>query len=294
MPQRSYKIEFFQLSIVPNEDFSSVRELLEALEDDEYETSLEIGGSTREIWGLTFDRYPDSVCGQFRKFRNTDIPEIGSLGEDAELIELEDDEGLIEKNFFIYYEQNDLLAWHKNSHSSGINQFAKFLSETAGLKVTAAPIIQSEAIARLMNGNVELKKIEFTLPRPTNPRLYPQDDFGSTILGMLNDANADSLKISMGVDLRRADTEGKMVNRLKRTLRNVVSNGASTARAHVFEDGVEYPIDLIADRVFSWQTVETNANFPPNNTMYGIIDAAKAECQEELDGYFGAMEDALL
>lgn len=294
MPLRSYKIEFFQLSIIPNQDISSVRDLFEALDADEYDTSLEIGGFTREIWRLVFDRFDNSVCGQFRKFRDTDIPEIGSVGEDAEQIELEDDEGLIERNFFVYYEQNDLLAWHKNSHSSGVNQFANFLSTTAGVKVTAAPVIQSDAIARLMSGDVDLKKIEFTLPRPTNPRLYPEDDFGSSILGMMNNADADSLKISMGVDMRRADTEGKLTSRLKRTLRNLVRNGASTARAHVIDDGVEYPIDLIADRVFSWQSVETNAHFPPNYTMYGIIDTAKAERQEELDGYFGAMEDALI
>jgi hypothetical protein len=294
MPLRSYKIEFFQLSIIPNQDISSVRDLFEALDADEYDTSLEIGGFTREIWRLVFDRFDNSVCGQFRKFRDTDIPEIGSVGEDAEQIELEDDEGLIERNFFVYYEQNDLLAWHKNSHSSGVNQFANFLSTTAGVRVTAAPVIQSDAIARLMSGDVDLKKIEFTLPRPTNPRLYPEDDFGSSILGMMNNADADSLKISMGVDMRRADTEGKLTSRLKRTLRNLVRNGASTARAHVIDDGVEYPIDLIADRVFSWQSVETNAHFPPNYTMYGIIDTAKAERQEELDGYFGAMEDALI
>lgn len=294
MPQRSYKIEFFQLNLVPNQDVSSIRDLFEALDDGEYDTSLEIGGFTREVWGLVFDRFANSVCGQFRKFRDTDIPEIGSIGEDAEQIELDDGEGLIEKNFFVYYEQNDLLAWHKNSHSSGINQFVNFLSSVTGAKVTAGPILQSDAIARLMSGDVELKKIEFTLPRPTNPQLYPQDDFGSTILGMMNNADADSLKISMGVDLRRADTEGKLARRLKRTLRNLVSNGASTARAHVLEDGIEYPIDLIADRVFSWQSVETNAYFPPSFTMYGIIDTAKAECQEELDAYFGAMEDALI
>lgn len=294
MPERSYKIEFFQLSLIPNQDVTSIRDLLEAIRDNEYDTSLEISGFTREVWGLVFDRFPASVCGQFRKFRNTDIPEIGSIGEDAEQIELDDDEGLIEKNFFVYYEQNDLLAWHRNSHSSGVNQFIKLLSTVAGVRVTASPIIQSDAVARLMSGAVELKKIEFTLPRPTNPQLYPDDDFGTTIVGMMNDADADSLKISMGVDLRRADTEGKLANRLKRTLRNIVGHGATTARAYVFEDGVEHPIDLIADRVFSWQSVETNAYFPPNLTMYGMIDAAKAECQEELDGYFGAMEDALI
>ncbi|QKN80772.1 DUF6731 family protein [Scandinavium goeteborgense] len=294
MPQRSYKIEFFQLSITPNQDVSSIRDLFQALSDEEYETSFEIGGFTREVWGLVFDRFDDSVCGQFRKFRNTDIPEIGSIGEDGEEIELEDDEGLIEKNFFVYYEENDILAWHKNTHSSGVNQFVNFLSSTAGLKIKAGPILQSDAIARLMSGDVELKKIEITLPRPTNPQLYPQDDFGSSILEMMNNADADSLKISMGVDMRRTDTEGRLTGRLKQTLRNLVRNGASTARAHVFDDGVEYPIDLIADRVFSWQSVETNAHFPPNLTMYGMIDTAKAERQEELDGYFGAMEDALL
>lgn len=294
MSHREYKIEFFQLNFLPNQDISSIRELFEALFEEEYDTALNIGGFTRETWGLLFDRFPNSVCGQFRKFRNTDIPEIGVIGEDAEQIELEDGEGLIERNFFVYYEENDILAWHKNGHSSSVNQFANFLSNTSGLRISASPILQPEAVNRLMQGNIELKKIEVTIPRPTNPALYPDDDFGSDMIRMMNSADADSLKITMGVDLRRADTEGKLSNRLKNMLRNIVRSGASTARAHVFDDGVEYPIDLIADRVFSWQSVETNAQFPPNLTMYGIIDTAKAERQEELDDYFGAMDDTLI
>ncbi|EMK5854217.1 hypothetical protein V9I00_002098 [Salmonella enterica] len=294
MASRNYKIEFFQLSIVPNQDISSVRELFEAIDAEGYESALNIGGFTREMWGLLFDRFPSSVCGQFRKFRDTDIPEIGSVGEDAEELELEEGEGLIERNFFVYYEDNDLLAWHKNGHSSSVNQFANFLGNTSGLRVTAAPVLQSDAIARLMNGEIELKKIEITLPRPTNPTLYPDDDFSSDLFDIMDNSSADSLKITMGVDLRRADTQGKLTSRLKNTLRNIVKNGASTARAHVIDDGIEYPIDLIADRVFSWQSVETNANFPPSRTMYSIIDTAKAECQEELDGYFGSMADSLI
>lgn len=294
MATRSYKIEFFQLSLIPNADVSSLRDLFESLDDNFFSTDLNIGGFTREIWGLVFDRFPSSVCGQFRKFRNTDVPEIGVVGGIAEEINLEEDEGLIEKNFFVYYEEHDILAWHKNNHSSGINQFSNFLSSTSGAKIQANPLLQADAIERLMRGNVELKKIEITLPRPTNPTLFQGDDFGPDLIDLMSSANADSLKVSLAVDMRRADTEGKLTGRLKNTLRYIVRNGATTAKAIVFEDGIEHPIDLIADRVFSYQQVETDAHFPPNLTMYGIINTAKDDCQEDIDGYFGAMEDALL
>jgi hypothetical protein len=294
MAKRSYKIEFFQVSLNPNADANDIRDIFEGIRDEDFDAALEIGGFTREVWGLLFDRFPSSVCGQFRKFRDTDIPEVGVVGGDAEEIDLEDGEGLIEKNFFVYYEDHDLLAWHKNNHSSGVNQFVNFLTAISGAKVSVSPILQSDAIERLMNGDVELKKIEITLPRPTNPRFYKGDDFGPDLIDLMGSANADSLKISLGIDLRRADTEGSLTSRLKNTLKYIVKNGATTAKAIVFEDGIEHPIDLIADRVFSYQDVDTDAHFPPNLTMYGIINTAKDDCQEEIDGYFGSMEDALI
>ncbi|MEN4658721.1 DUF6731 family protein [Pantoea agglomerans] len=293
MPARSYKIEFFQLDVVPTAEISSVRELFEAVDDEELDADLEVGGFTRELWKLVFDRYPDSVCGQFRKFRDTDIPEVGSVGGDAEQIDLEDGEGLIEKNFFIFYEERNILAWHKNNHSSGVTQFVNFLSKISGAKASALPILQPDAIERLMNEDVELKKIEFTLPRPTNPTLYRDDNFSSSILSLMNDSEADTIKLSMAVDLRR-DAEQRLSSRLKNTLRNITRYGASSAKAIVFdENGYEYPIDLIADRVYSYQFIETDRHFPPNLTMYGIIDTAKSDCQEALDGYFGALEDSM-
>lgn len=296
MPSRDYKIEFFQLNFMPNGNFESLPSIFAAISDadnNECPSSQSQGGYTREIWGLRTDRFPSTVCGQFRKFRTTDIPEIGSVGELAHEIELEDNQGIIERNFFVFYEENNLIAWHKNSHSSSINQFAKFLSTVSGSRIRALPVIQGDAIERLMSGDVTLKKIELSIPRPTNPDLYPDDDFGTNIIEMMNSTNTDSLKLSMGVDLRRADTEGQLVNRLKRTIRAFSAFGATTAKALVIEDGIEYPIDLIADRVISIQRVETDAHFPPSLTMYGIIDTAKAECQEELDAYFGSVEAAL-
>ncbi|CAM3405229.1 hypothetical protein BS639_23995 [Rouxiella silvae] len=294
MPFRDYKIEFYQLNLSPTAEIPTIRALLSLLEtDDHYLTSLAQGGYTREIWGLVYDRFPDTICGQFRKFRTTDIPEIGQVGGDSQVIELNENEGLIEKNFFVYYEEHSIIAWHKNGHSSRVIQFANFLSSCGGCKISAGPVLQPDAISRLMSGNIELKKIELTIPRPTNPELYPEDDYGRGLIEMMNNLDADSLKLSLGVDLRRADSEGKLSNRLKNTLRAIVETGATTARAHVFENGVEHPIDLIADRVVSNQSVETDAHFPPSFTMYGIINTAKTECQGELDDYFGALEDAI-
>lgn len=293
MPQRSYKIEFFQLDVLPNAEIASVRDLFVAVDDGDLDADLKLGGYTRELWKLIFDRYPNAVCGQFRKFRDTDIPEIGVVGGDAEQIDLEDGEGLIEKNFFIFYEEKNILAWHKNNHSSGVNQFVNFLSEISGTKASALPILQPDAISRLMNDEIELKKIEFTLPKPTNPELYNSDDFSTNILNLLNDSSADTIKVSMAVDLRR-DAEQRLSSRLKTALKNIAGYGASSAKAIVFdENGYEYPIDLIADRVYSYQSVETDRYFPPNLTMYGIIDEAKSDCQEALDGYFGALENSL-
>ncbi|QBH95755.1 hypothetical protein EKN56_04675 [Limnobaculum zhutongyuii] len=291
--ERKYKIEFFQLDMTITADYPSPWEVFSAITEEGAETSLNSGGITRDIWGLRDRNRPLSFVGEFRKFRTTDVPEIGEVGSPAEDIELDENEGIIEKNFFVYYRNHRLLGWHNNSHAGGAKHLATFLSNLLGIKVKLNPVLKTDAIRRLMNGNTTVKKISVSIPRPTNPELYPDDDFGRQTIDMMDHMSADSLRLELGINSRRGDSAGALADRIKQALRAFASSGATTAKAQVIEDGIEYPIDLIADRIISFQSVETNARFPPSGTMYRLIDDAKRDCQEDIDGYFGTLENAL-
>lgn len=286
----SYKIDFYQISLTPTADVQSVRAGFSSMLDGTIRNVVDGGrGYTRELFGLT--RRRRSLGGVLRKFRTSDLPAIGAIGRATEDIPLGPDQGVIEENFFVYYREHDLLGWHINAHGSHPSRFAEFLSAVWDTEVVIEPVIQPDAARRLMSGGTELKKIIVTIPRPTNPDLYPNDNFSSSVLTAMGNAGADTLHLEMGVDLRRS-SDNRLARAVKQTLRNLHSLGASTAKATVIEDGFQHTIDLIADRVSSRQRAETDGR-PPAETMYGLIDDAREECSEAIDGYFGTMENAL-
>lgn len=292
---KKYTIDFFQLSLQPTSSIPSVEKGFELIAGAKKSSPLSIGGYTREIWKPLARKHRDGPCfaGQFRKFRTDDLPEIGSTGEDASEIELEDDEGLVERNFFVFYPKHQVLGWCRNSHGNTPNQFARFLSSLWSTKVEAGPLLQPDAAKRLMRRGVELKKIKLVIPRPANPDMYDSNEFNRELMALMSDAHADSIHLEMGIDARRADTAGTLTSRLKTALKQAASLGASSARAVVYDDGIEHPIDLIADRIFSVQEIETNAKYPPAGTMYTAIDSALHECKGQLNEYFGSDEESL-
>lgn len=95
-----------------------------------------------------------------------------------------------------------------------------------------------------------------------------------------------------GTDAVLTAPDNRLTGAIKQTLRNLHALGATTAKATVIEDGLQHTIDLIADRVSSRQRTETDGR-PPAETMYGLIDNAREECSEAIDGYFGAVDNAL-
>lgn len=295
LQDKKYTIDFFQISLQPTANTPSVEKGLELVTRSKTSSALSIGGYTREIWKPQARKNSDgtSYAGQFRKFRTDDLPEIGSAGEDASEIELDEDEGLVERNFFVFYPKNQILGWCRNSHGNTPNQFARFLSSLWLTKVEAGPLLQPDAAKRLMHRGVELKRIKLVIPRPANPDMYDSNEFNRQLMAMMSGANADSIHLEMGIDARRIDSAGTLAKRLKTALKQAASLGASSARAVVYDDGFEHPIDLIADRIFSVQEIETNAKYPPAGTMYNAIDSALHECKGQLNEYFGSDENSV-
>lgn len=292
---RRYNIDFYQLNHTSTpqvpailDGFNNILNGAPAVHN--------VKGYIRELCMLSSRNSPFgmSIGGQFRKFRTSDLPEIGAAGGDAVELELAENQGLIERNFFVFYPDRNLIGWCRNAHANTANHFADFLSTCFGTRVTAGLIIEPDAVRRLMRDDIQLKKIEVTIPRPTNPDFYPDSEFSRTIVGLLRDNGADSIHVTLGVNSRRSDTQGRLGSTLKNALSEVLGMGASTAKAIVYDDGIEQPLDLIADRVKSLQDIDTNARFPPSETMYAAIDAAYQECQGQIDDYFGSLEGAII
>lgn len=285
---KNYRIEFYQLSFKPSAKLGSLSDAFQSVLDSTSPSASNREGYTREIWGLK-KRDDGSFVGELRKFRNSNIPDKGAPGKDSSPIPLEQDEGIIERNFFVFFPRYNIVGWHRNYIACGINRFSLFLTAIFESSVKAAPLLEKEAVARLMRGDIKMKKIQLTIPRPRNPELYPDTDFSQKTLELLGDAGADTMQIVMGINTRRGDSNGRLHQNVKFAMQELVDFGAKKAVIEVFDaDGVVHPVDLIADRIVSTQSVVTDASFPPAGTMYRLIDTAYAENWESINAYIGA------
>lgn len=287
---KKFHVDFFQLVFDGiNGEIQSPYAGFVAVKDGVINSIDKNGDYSRELWNLEKKIPARSIRGELRKFRTSDLPEIGSMGQKAEQLELEDGQGIIERNFFVYYEKHHILAWHRNGHGSTARQFAKTLSKLFNASVQALPVVKTDAIERLLRGEIELKRIEVSLPKPTNPELYDSNDFCKTTLNMMSESYADSMMLSLNIDSRKPGSEGRLSSKMKRVIAEFVDLGATKARAHA--DGVMEPIDLITDRVSSTQEVETNVRYPTSASMFAMLDRARDECSEDIEAYFGVTDD---
>jgi hypothetical protein len=256
-------------------------------------TWAEVSNFIREVFRLQRRHNGASFAGQFRKFRSDDLPEIGRVGVPGAQLQIAADAGLIEKNYFIYYRDMSIVGWHSNAHGNSAGQFGRFLKAVSGTKCQVVPVLQPEAARRLLRGDVQLKQFTVSIPRPRAPEMYPDNDYGKAMLDLLAGGGGDNLHVRIGVDARRGDASAHLAGRVKRAMVELSTLGATTAKAIVYDDGFEHSIDLLADRVTSRQEVDHDGRYPPEQTMFQLIDAARQECEEPLREYFGTADDRI-
>lgn len=109
---------------------------------------------------------------------------------------------------------------------------------------------------------------------------------------MLNRAGADGMRLEMYVNLKR-NPSGVLVEGVKDLLRNMRSINATTAKAIVKENGITHAIDLVADRLSTTISYDGSSRFPTPETMYALIDSAKDECREAINGYLGTPRNTI-
>ena len=286
--QRSYIFDFYCLNPNHNDLFSTPTDLaFERLINGEAQGNYSHYGSTRELFGLTYRSHNDSYAGQIRKIRKADLPEVGAPGQHSKTIELSADEGVIEKNFFVFYKENSLLVMHRNDTANTGSHLAQLLTGAIGVAFYASPLIRPDQAEKLLNNRLNIKKFSVRVPKPTNPELYPQDSISSKTIELLNQSGADSLDVTFTIDQKLDTSAGRLTSALQSAIGSLLSMGATKAKLDTDENGKILPIDLIANRIYSKQSIKTNSYFPVSESMYKLADKAKDEQRELLDEYFG-------
>lgn len=296
MPTKQYTVEFYTGVVGADGQGGNVSQmLLELANSGEYPT-LNIKGMVHEIRELRLHHGGATFSGVFAKFREDDLPHAGSPGGDERELGLDDGEGLIEKNHFLYHSNRELLIFQRNGNGSTTSRLGAYFSDIAGETTIFNPVLQAEPTRRLMRNELLPRSLTLSFTKPSNPEMYPDDIWSNRLFSILNDAGGVRMHTRISSDARSTDEEKRYLsNRIKAAACELIDiDGVSVAKLDVEdEDGMNHPIDLIADRLLSSQEVEMDGRYPVTEAIYAALRRAKDECAAELQEIFGGQGNAV-
>lgn len=289
-----YTVEFHVGQVGADGNAGRVSNLLQQISQGDAHTVFHRNEMTYEIRELRSHNHNASYSGVLAKFRTEDFPHVGEPGGPEHQLNVGENEGLIEKNYFLYFRQNELLVWQRNRQGCSSSRLAECLSDVANETVVFNPVYQPQAVRRLMRAGVRPLALEFSIARPTNPELFPNNQWSNSLMRIMNEAGGARFFMRITSDQRSADQERRSLsNRLKAAARELVDmEGVKVLRFKVDDGGIEHPLDLIEDRISSRQEVEMEGRYPNPHSMYAALRNAREDHQAILNEYFG-LEDAL-
>lgn len=284
------RVDFFKVHVAHGSTITNAYDGFSEMINGSIPTVFTNKGYTRELYKLA-ETTSSAIYGSFRKFRDDDLPLISSIGGDEEDLVLEDGQGIVEQNCFIFYPTINVLAMHFNTHANHFSRLAETLTSLWGSKVELSTMITSDEFRRINNPNSTLVAFNAKIPKPNNPDLLPDpDDFARDSLELLDRANGDYLDIKISVD-RRFNGGMKRLVGLKNALATFKAYDPQKLFATIDEGGIISEIDLIAQRIKRVKRIEITGRHISRIALYKIIHDAYLDAEVDINEYLNIQID---
>jgi hypothetical protein len=287
MPTKEYTVKFYAGTIGADGDHATIAAAFLALQARQAPYILQEGESSYLVKDLETWNHNRSFRGVFAKVRMTGLPHVGDTAGAEQELDLQPTEGLLEKNHFIFTARRELLSYQENFYGPSTAMLGRYLTRFVRTAIDFGPVIKADAMRRFMNGNTELKKLELSIARPTNPAAFPANDFSQPMLDLMHTSDSMTLQLQLSANGpgQRGNSLAPEVKNLVRTL--IQRNAVKSAKATVQEEGTMVPLDLISDRIAVRKDVEMDGRYPVPQSVYAALDEARTDVAAELNEYFG-------
>jgi len=219
--------------------------------------------------------------GVFATIRD-DAPHIRESQGGERVIPLRDDEGILEKNHFIYYANESVLVYQINQRASHPTRFEDYLRAMAGAghAVSLDDMLTRDAWEKLRNGVV--KEFDVTFDAPRDPAAYNPTDFTSENLNTLERSGAGTMRVQL-----KATRGHQGMNKWIKQITRQLSGDQQVRKLQVKLDGEDSPIDLFANVIREKMTVEMDGRYPNTRRTFQELESAKHRAQADIDAHFG-------
>ncbi len=283
MATKSYRALFFNTSLARNNNKYYLRDIFQPLLDNHSLNSphlpaTNISGADFQIRDVT--KIGNTIHGVFGRLRDDAPNKIDNTGVESQLLLLPTDK-LVEKCYFLYHINTDILVWQSSRDVASPERFADYLSTLVSKYCSSQnilyllPIVDPNSLQRALNGSV--KSIECKIARP-NTQLVKQPKWNQHAFDLMNSLNGATVKINVSA------ARGVLQN-TKGLIKQLVENNSVTL-LKVKIDGDEDPIDLFADRVVERFIVNLNGHYPLAADVVACLETAYNNQKGILNQYF--------
>lgn len=284
MSLKKYQIRFFQGNVAVGQ--SEVSKILQKF--SEY---LLLGNSAPTILdGITKYQLRELISlnggasfkGVFAKFRD-DAPQHIAKETGAETaIMLNVDEHIIEKNYFLYQSSRELLIYQTNFSASDSSRLASYLTSFAAgaSTISFSDVLRPDALQELLAGKVKSVEVGFARPKKI-ANFAHETDWSKNMMRLLSGSGAGTITVKVSTRSKK--------QALAKEMKDVVTEFLqleSTRSLKVRLEGVERPIDLMAECIKDKMEVAMVGLYPNPLSIYAELEKAKDRQQEDLDKYF--------
>lgn len=286
MALKDFKVRFYRVTLQSSENVRpmTAQELFRHLQ------RLAIGGLCPpfnadnlgyEIRDLVVHNRGAVYQGIFATIRD-DAPHIREAQGGERIIPLADDEGILEKNHFIYYSAQSVLTYQVNQRASHPTRFETYLRAMAGMghAVSLDDMLTRDAWERLRDGVV--KEFDVSFDAPHDPAAYDPTEFSAESMRLMEQAGAGRMNLKLKAT-RGHQGMRQWVKQIARQLRR----DTQVRKLQVRLDGDESPIDLIADVIREKITVEMDGRYPNSRRTFEELEAATRRAQDAINAHFG-------
>ena len=231
----------------------------------------------------------EEIGGTLTRLRE-DVPPVGSpsLSEER-AIELNDDEGFLEKSHFVISKESngqELISFQYAIEAGTVNTLGKLLQQliTHTDEIEILEIFRQDAMQRVMAG--EVRYIEYTIAKPKNVENYiAEDDFTEKALELMSHTNATRFngKIATG-------KKGGLGQWIKEKISILSTQPVTTKKLTVKLNEVEMPIDILGDQLKERIVVpiqKEKTRRPETQTVLSAISACKFRVFPEIKKALG-------
>jgi len=285
---RKCKADFFFLTNIKNEKSASLISLIQrALSDqltytppkrldiqepDDYQIRDIVSTSNGKI-----------IQGVFGRCRFEQLTQGTTDGKEEDL-NLKPGHGLVEKNFFLYYAELNMIIYQRNSTGSHHSKFLKYLEQSQPEEaVILEPILTRDSYTKLLSSSAKAKKIDISFTKPKDPKLYGHE-WTKDAIKLVNSAGGLSARVTISVGRSNA----RLLDKMKHAVVTLAKDGLATVAKVTIDDEKE-PIDLIADRVIATLEVgvDKNNRIVPSS-IYNQLALAKDNRNNDILAFFGS------